>query len=188
MDIVAKAKSIPPVVWLIGGAAVVALVLLKGGGGGGSSGVVPPVGAGAGGEGSDTLDSLSQGFVDLVEETRAQRALDLEWQKGIEAIVKGGGVVKTPTTTTKATTHWGTDISKTITSRISSDSVAAAMRKAGVSSWGVTINYSDLKKALTKEGINYGSVVDLKDLDALFKKTGVKPTAPTPAPQPPATA
>lgn len=176
-------------VWLIGGAVVVGLVVLKSGAssgsGGGASGV-SGAGGGGGDGGADTLDSLSQGFVDLVEEVRAQEAADALWKQGIEAAIQTGAPTNpnpapgpTPTTP-KVTAKFGSTIVSAIKNTYTPTSLAAAMKKAGVTSWGKTIDVTDLQKALKKEGINYGSVVDNKDLAQLFKKTGVKPVKPQP--------
>lgn len=177
-------KRVPPMVWLIGGAVVIGVVVLKSGASSGGGGGVSSAGGGGGGGGDrDELDNLAQGFVDLVEEVRAQADEDAAWRTEIEARLADGAPTNpnpAPSTPTKVKSVWGSDIPQSIRSRFSNDSIKAVMKKQGIS-YGTTVNISDLKAALKKEGINYGATVNYQDLQVLFKRTGVKPVKPTAA-------
>lgn len=200
MNPIEKIKAVPPMVWLIGGAVVVGVIMLKGGASASSGGGIVGGGGGGGGgggEGPGTLDSLSQGFVDLVEEVRASEAADAAWKKGIEDAIAGAaptnGNPATGTTNPKvpsksivtARSVWGSDVPQAIKKKYSLTSIQEVLRKSGLKTWGSGatwgVNMVDLKAALKKEHINYGSTVDAADLAKLFKKTGVQPVAPTAA-------
>lgn len=69
--------------------------------------------------------------------------------------------------------QWGWDVDDAITDTYSVGQAGTALQRVGITTYGDRINDLDLQAGCRAAGIDYGTSIQLTDVTALLKKTGV---------------